>query len=168
LVGYEAQPERHVINSKPTDSASGCGAISGYECRWVKEDVAAGHDHAVVVEVTGHGDDADPTGGGGSGACLLFDDAMLTNGDRGFLARKWGVPHWHWWDTARALAAGSEDGLEAMFAELYRECAWGHDTRFTSYTLPEPPGINGPSIGTGSFDICAYLRRIADQPLAAA
>lgn len=45
-MAYEAQPERHVIEPERADPASGCGAISGYECRWVKEDVAPSHDHA--------------------------------------------------------------------------------------------------------------------------
>jgi hypothetical protein len=101
----------------------------------------------------------------------IFDDAMLSNGDRGYLARNWGVPHWHWSDTQAGVAAGAadgvgvEDGLEGMFATIYQDCGWGHNTRNASYggILPAGLKVNVPSISTGSFDTCAYIEGLTDR-----
>jgi hypothetical protein len=99
----------------------------------------------------------------------IFDWSMLTNPDRAFLARKWGVPRWHWSDSERAIEAGAtagvgiEDGVEGIFAAVYQDCAWGHNTVGVSYTELVPLGlhVSVPSIGTGSFDTCAYIQRVA-------
>jgi hypothetical protein len=101
----------------------------------------------------------------------IFDWSILTNGDRGFLARMWGVARWHWWDSEAGISAGAadgagvEDGLEGMFATLYQACAWGQDTTLTSYgsMVPAALKVDVPSIYTGKFDTCAYIRRIASS-----
>jgi hypothetical protein len=98
----------------------------------------------------------------------IFDSAVLTDGDRRFLARKWGAPHWHWSDTQAGIEAGAaqgvgiEDGLEGIFASIYQDCAWGHDTTDASYGELIPTGLHVavPSVSTGTFDTCAYLRSL--------
>lgn len=85
--------------------------------------------------------------------------ALLTPGERTFLARKWQDPHWRWFDSAYSVAHGYEDGLEALFAVYYQACAWGQDTRDESINVEfENTNASLPGGNSGSFDTCAYLR----------
>lgn len=95
-----------------------------------------------------------------------LDWSTLTPANRRFLARKWGDPHWHWFDSAASVAAGYEDGLESMFAMMVESCAFGHPEFHTSIaeSMPVQPDAETtqvPTINPGSFDTCTWLKRVA-------
>lgn len=84
----------------------------------------------------------------------------LTGGERAYLARRWGVPHWHWVDTQRGLNVGVEDGLEVVFASIYQDCALSHNTENVeyAYTMVTGLGLRTPDVVTPAhFDNCAWL-----------
>lgn len=55
-----------------------------------------------------------------------FDWAYLTADDRREFAAMWHDPTAQWWDSARVLDGGGEDGLERVFAADYASCALGY------------------------------------------
>jgi hypothetical protein len=55
-----------------------------------------------------------------------FDWAYLTNDERQEFAAMWHDPGGQWWDSAKELDAGGEDGLERVFATDYASCAMGY------------------------------------------
>lgn len=98
----------------------------------------------------------------------IFDWAMLKGYQRRLMSIRWDSAGWHWTDTERGLEVGAqqgvgvEDGLEGLFAMVYQDCAWGHSTVDTSYveSIPDSIKVTMPSIYTGNFNTCAYIRRI--------
>jgi hypothetical protein len=91
-----------------------------------------------------------------------FDWLELIAADRSFLAREWGTPRAHWWDSEASLARGSEDGLEAVFPQIYADCASGINDQGTDLAVGfyganalTPPGV------TPEIDTCQYLTRLA-------
>lgn len=99
----------------------------------------------------------------------LFDWGMLKGSQRRMLSREWDSAGWHWADTQAGILAGEaqgvgvEDGLEGMFAMVYQDCAWGHSTTNTGYveSIPDSIHVNMPSIFTGNFNTCAFVRRVS-------
>lgn len=75
-----------------------------------------------------------------------FDWRYLTGAQRRYFARAWSTPHARWMDTTTALAAGYEDGLEAEFAQIYDDCAWGVNDEGESLSFPAPLGVTVPSV----------------------
>jgi hypothetical protein len=89
-----------------------------------------------------------------------FDWQVMNDGDRAYLAREWGDPHAHWLDSIASVNAGSEDGLEAVFPQIYADCAFGISDKGDDMAVGfvgknyAPPGVT-PKINT-----CAWLTRI--------
>ena len=89
-----------------------------------------------------------------------FDWHFLTAADRRYLARAWGLAHWHWSDSIAGLEAGAEDGLEGVFAAVYQDCADGsadgndNGSSILLWASPAPPQAN-PTIND-----CAYINRL--------
>lgn len=92
----------------------------------------------------------------------VFDAADLTPPDRRYLARGWGRPRWHWWNTPASLALGGEDGLEAIFAFIYEDCAMGINDQNASLGLYEPWGVNAPNV-ISTIDTCARIRAVVGR-----
>lgn len=96
----------------------------------------------------------------------IFDWAMLRGYMRRYMSIRWDSKGSHWESSAVAIAAGEaegvgvEDGLEGMFAMVYNDCAWGNKTTDTSYaeSVPDDLHLKTPSIYTGTFDTCKYIR----------
>ena len=93
-----------------------------------------------------------------------FDWLYLTRTDRRYLAREWGRPYAHWWDTQRALADGGEDGLEAEFAAVYRDCAWGVNDKGATVASDAAGSNYRPPQIVPRINTCAFIRRVASTP----
>jgi hypothetical protein len=68
-----------------------------------------------------------------------FDWRYLTGAERHEFAEEWqsALP---WWSTETALSTGREDGLEAVFAADYADCALGREPLGTTWVqTTEPP-----------------------------
>lgn len=90
-----------------------------------------------------------------------FDWQRLKGANRQYLAREWGAPHAHWLDSQASIDAGSEDGLEAVFPDIYADCALGVNDQGDDISVGfvgkkySPPGVT-PKINT-----CSYLVQVA-------
>jgi hypothetical protein len=90
-----------------------------------------------------------------------FDWQILNDGDRSYLAREWGDPHSRWLDSTASVNAGAEDGLEAVFPQIYADCAFGISDKGNDMAIGfvgknySPPGVT-PKINT-----CQFLTTIA-------
>lgn len=101
-----------------------------------------------------------------------FDWERLTWADRRYLERHWqisvirthplrvtDVRWWQWKDSATSLRLGAEDGMEAIFASIYADCALGENDVGLSIGLGEPGDVADPSV-IPKIDTCGYLRRL--------
>lgn len=90
----------------------------------------------------------------------IFDWTYLTGWDRQYLADHWGDLGQPWDDSLQAILTGQEDGLEAIFALVYADCAWGrNDQGQWLYAIDNPPLHEATAHIT--IDTCAFIRQIA-------
>ena len=90
----------------------------------------------------------------------VFDWTYLTSAERRYIAHTIGDADWHWWDTLAGLRHDGEDGLEADFARIYADCAWGQNDDDASIGLGNPPGVRNPG-ARPTRNLCPYIRHIA-------
>jgi hypothetical protein len=74
----------------------------------------------------------------------MYDWQYLTDANRRSLSQSWGASGQPWLDSTASLNKGAEDGLEAIFAAVYADCAFGRSDANTAMTVPEPAGLTSP------------------------